>query len=356
MFRFVTVLTNASRQATTIRTVSQRPWSEPSGSPRAATTERRAGHSRANNAWRPVNPYRLLDFSSRYLNIVDGSRLSWQPPECDCRRLRVWVYGGSTTYGLNQRDEHTIASEIARVADEHGVTLDVSNRGEMGHLHWMEAERFAWDLTFEEPPDMVIFYDGVNDGWAASTLNIVGAGDIRPMRDPTTFDLWQDTGRSGGRLPEGPPGSSFIGTRTDVDLPPGTLERVMVERYNRARTLSRTAAEAHRVAVRYVWQPTRYSRPLVLSEPHMDGSSENAARATEQYVRTLLPDDVIDVVDALRGSDKPMFTDDVHHNEAAGARSLRPSTIESATTCSTCPTPTKRPELRDLTGPPIATR
>ena len=76
------------------------------------------------------------------------------------------MYGGSTTYGLNQRDDHTIASELARVAHEHGVTIDIDNRGALGHLHWMEAERFAWDLTIEAPPDMVIFYDGVNEGWA----------------------------------------------------------------------------------------------------------------------------------------------------------------------------------------------
>lgn len=279
------------------------------------------------NAWRPVNPYRLLDFRSRYLNVVDGSRASWQPPECGCRRLRVWMYGGSTTYGLNQRDGHTIASEIARVADEHGMSIDISNRGSLGHLHWMEAERFAWDLTIEKPPDMAIFYDGVNESWAASTLNTVGAGDTKPMRDPTTFDLWRDTGRSSGGLPKGPPGSALIGQAEDVDIPPGALERTMVERYNRSRTLSRTAAEAHGVEVRYIWQPTRLSRPLVESEPHDEGPRENSSRASEQYVRTLLADDVIDVSDALRGTDEPLFTDDVHHNEAA-ARLIAESIYE----------------------------
>lgn len=267
-------------------------------------------------AWRPINPYRLLDFTSLYLKIINGSRASWRPPECGCRRLRVWVYGGSTTYGLNQRDGHTIPSELARVAHENGITIDVDNRGQMGHLHWMEAERFAWDLTIEEPPDMVIFYDGVNEGWAASTLNAVGAGDIKPMRDPTTFDLWDDTGRSDQELP-GPPGARFIGTPDDVSLQAGTLEKVMVERYDRARTLSRTAAQAHGVEVRYIWQPSRVSRPLVESEPHSDAQLENAARASEQYTRALLPDDVIDVADALRGSREPLFTDDVHHNETA---------------------------------------
>jgi lysophospholipase L1-like esterase len=66
---------------------------------------------------------------------------------------------------------------------------------------------------------------------------------------------------------------------------------------------------------------------LIESEPHTDGTSENASRATEQHARTLLPDDVIDVVDALRGSAEPMFTDDVHHNEA-GARLIAEAIYE----------------------------
>lgn len=268
-------------------------------------------------AWRPVNPYRLLDFSSEYLNIVDGKRLSWTPPACDCQRLKVWMYGGSTTYGLNQRDEHTIASEIARTAFDHGISIDIDNRGAMGHLHWMEAERFAWDLTIEDPPDMVVFYDGVNEVWAASTLNIVGAGDIKPMRDPTTFDLWRKTGRADGPPPKRPADARIVGTRTDISLAPGQLQEVMLARYDRARTLSRAAAEQHGVDVRYIWQPTRFSRPLVPSEPHASGRTENLSRASEQYARTLLADDVIDVSDALRSTAEPLFTDDVHHNEKA---------------------------------------
>ena len=57
------------------------------------------------------------------------------------------MFGGSTTYGLNQRDGHTIASELARAAAADGIELDVHNKGNNGQLHWMEAERFAWDAV-----------------------------------------------------------------------------------------------------------------------------------------------------------------------------------------------------------------
>jgi lysophospholipase L1-like esterase len=92
---------------------------------------------------------------------------------------------------------------------------------------------------------------------------------------------------------------------------------VIVERYDRSREVSRTAADAHGVPVRYIWQPTRYTRPLVESEPHNDGPSENYTRRSHALISHFLPDDVIDLSDALSGTDAPLFTDDVHHNELA---------------------------------------
>ena len=75
--------------------------------------------------WRHENPYRFLDVSSKYINIRNGIRTSWSPPACSCRRIKVWIYGGSTTWGIDQRDDHTIPSELARAAFENGLTVDV---------------------------------------------------------------------------------------------------------------------------------------------------------------------------------------------------------------------------------------
>lgn len=267
-------------------------------------------------AWRPINPYRLLDFRSKYLNVVDGERRSWSPPPCTCRRITVWMYGGSTTYGLNQRDEHTIASELARVGFRHGFSLEVHNRGANGHLHWMEAERFAWDLTFQDPPDLVLFYDGVNEIWEASALSEERSGDDRAMIDPTTRDLWRRAGGTGEPEVSRPPGAR-LERHPPVEMEIGELVDTILRRYERARTLSRTTARAHGVPVRYLWQPSRFSRPLVPDEPHYGTDEENRGRLIHDLLRDRLPNDVIDVADALRSTQRPLFTDDVHHNEYA---------------------------------------
>ena len=272
------------------------------------------------NAWRPVNPHRLRDFSSEYLNIENGERATWTPPATGRPRLTVWVFGGSTAYGLNQRDDHTIASELARVASEQGVELDVHNKGMNGQLHWMEAERFAWDLATEPAPDLAIFYDGVNESWEANLMNRFSTGDIPEMYDPTMIDAWERAWLDQNRTPpDAPTGATLIGRPQGATLELVDDASVTVDRYNRARAISRATAEAHGVPVIYCWQPSRFSRPLVMAEPHSDTDNENRSRLSEQLKAGFLPDDVIDLTDSLRSNTDPLFTDDVHHNET-GAR------------------------------------
>ena len=268
------------------------------------------------NAWRPVNPHRLQDFTSRDLTIRNGERRTWAPPASGQTRLTVWMFGGSTTYGLNQRDDHTIASELARAAAANGIELDIHNKGNNGQLHWMESERFAWDLTTEPAPDLVLFYDGVNETWEGSTLNRFSTGDVPDMYDPTLLDAWEN-GREGTSTdaPAAPPGARLVGRPRGPVLGLVGEAKATIDRYDRARALSKSTATAHSLPVRYFWQPSRYSRPLVLSEPHYDTSVENRARVSEQLKVKYLPKDVIDLSDSLRGTTEPLFTDDVHHNE-----------------------------------------
>lgn len=267
--------------------------------------------------YRPQDLHRFMDFKSPLINVVNGHRSSWVPPPCQCKRLKVWVYGGSTTYGLDQRDTHTISSELARAAYAHGITIDVSNRGNPGHQQWLEAEHFAWDLTQEAPPDLVVFYDGVNEASNEYAYSDLGIWDSNTPFDFTTIGEWNKVGRSKGPVPKGPPGSKMIGYATTDNASLRFTAGVTIKKYNRARQMSRTTAKRHGIPVAYAWQPDRYTRPIVLSEPHYDSATENNSRLQEQVLDDLIPKDVINLTDALDKSTAPMFVDDVHHNELA---------------------------------------
>jgi hypothetical protein len=272
-----------------------------------------------NTVWRPTLIHPVLDFVSDGLSVVDGLRSSWTPGPCECPTVTLWMYGGSTTYGLNQRDEHTIASELARAAHADGIRLEVQNRGVLGYLHWLEAERFAHDLIVDEAPDAVLFYDGANETWATSVLDSRRAGDSRFPADPTLTDVWGYTKRSEGSPPDGPPGARVIGWERGVTFDMTSRAQTTVQRYDRARRLSRASAARYGITALYAWQPTRVSRELVPSEPHGDAQQEVYSRTLDQLQRTHLPADVIDLVDVFDGVPGPIFTDDVHHGER-GAR------------------------------------
>ena len=271
-------------------------------------------------AWRPMNPNRFLDWTSTYVNVVGGHRLSWEPPACGrCKRLTVWVYGGSTTFGLDQRDEGTISSWLAKTAYDHGITIDVVNRGEPGHVHWEEAELFANDLLHDPPPDLVIFYDGVNDAAAGYAYSEIGLFNMATPIDPTTVDVWKSTKRGDPPVPDGPPGSAVVPPRTTPNPDPVKIARYTMRAYDRARKISKALAKDHGIPVVYAWQPSRYTRPLVMSEPHFDTKAENQTRLQQQILNDRLAKDVIDLTDVLDDNTDPLFTDDVHHNEE-GAR------------------------------------
>ena len=269
-------------------------------------------------AWTPTNPYRSSDFEASTFHVINGTRSSWTPPTCDCERVTIWMYGGSTTMGINQRDEHTIASELARAAHADGIQIDILNRGQMGQLHWQEAERFRLDLLVDEPPDLVVFYDGVNDGWAANEIGARGT-DFAPPIDPTLVGAWDNTGRSNGEPPSPPPNAKFLGWGNHDGLTVDQRARVTVERYDRSRKISADAAARAGVVSRYVWQPSRFSRDFQPEEPHGTTDQENASRMTDQLIADVLPSDVIDLIDVFDGYTEPLFTDDVHHNETGAA-------------------------------------
>lgn len=266
-------------------------------------------------AWRVLRDRRMLDVSTRTLNVRDGARVSWTPPPCECERLTVWVYGGSTTFGLGQRDEHTIPSWLARAAWEEGLALDVVNRGMPGHAHWTEADRFAWDLTVEPAPDLVVFYDGVNEMWMTNYLNAPETNHLWLAIEPTTEQILIEQ-RPSGEAPA-PDGAEVkphptVPSRTDEDF-----GRISAERYARAIGMSEAIARARGVPAQWFWQPSRVARPTIDDEPHYDEEGEAQMRDQYQAARDALPSHVVDLTDVFGDDREPYFWDDLHHDEDA---------------------------------------
>ena len=133
----------------------------------------------------------LNDFSGRYFNIVDGYRLTTDAPANADRR--VLLFGGSTLFGQEVPDRHTIASYLQRMLNDEGVRWQVRNFG----LPGMNATQQT--LILQSVPlragDIVVFYHGVNDiyylvfggypdGWVG------GIPAFRPVQKLSAFHKW----------------------------------------------------------------------------------------------------------------------------------------------------------------------
>jgi hypothetical protein len=259
----------------------------------------------------PFETRRLLDVRTRTVNITDGHRASVEPTSGN-EPLNVWLYGGNAAFGFEQRDDHTIASELIRVAAANGIAVRVSNRGVPGQLHWRGSQRFAEDLatlkfTGDDPPDLVLFYDGFEEVSTAQELVGRNLGDVRAPYEAfgeLTYDRVVNKGKSATPTP---PEVTAEGWPTVPGPAPATAGELAARRYERSRRTTIDRARVAGVPVVFVWQAARTK-----------GATAGPTGAAMADASARLPDDVLDLTRELDGN-PTAFVDDVHHDET-GAR------------------------------------
>jgi len=254
------------------------------------------------------------DVRGRYLNVVDGRRVSYRPAD---PVLTVWFFGGSTMYGIGQRDDHTIPSVVARRAEDAGVRIDPVNFGVSGDTNWVETIRFVEALEgASTPPDLVVFYDGANDaslGWQRANRGnrLLEETSRLPMsaREEELFTA---------SAPEAP---TPLSAEDDVEL----RTELAAAQYGSGVDLARRVAAVHGVPVVHFWQPMPESKRLAPSDDglleRLQWTPEMQAAAGRIYreMAKRSAADVIDLSGAFDDVDRPVFFDQSHTNEL-GAR------------------------------------
>lgn len=252
-----------------------------------------------------------------YVHVHDGRRNTWRPPEdADDVAVKVWVFGGSAAFGIGQRDEHTIASELARIAWEDRRRLNVENFGFHGDVHWMAQARLVDALAEEEQfPDVVVFYDGFNEIPSVGAANLqngrmlspfVGSLDTLGIDPPSSPLRWIDRHLRGD--PTAAPPSVQL---TDVEV-----ERAGIAQYRSSVENTIRFLEGRGLTGHFFFQPSRASR--FPQHPDEGWIPENARRSWQRF-RQALPDSVVDLGDVFNKLREPVYMDDVHTNEL-GAR------------------------------------
>ncbi len=136
-----------------------------------------------NKAWsdhfEPYIHWRRNEFSGAFINVDNNGvrRTVKESPSKDSRK--IFMFGGSTMWGTGSPDDKTIPSLVQAKL---GARADVTNYGESAYVSTQELNALLLLLSQGEVPDAVVFYDGVNDGYA-------GAYSPAIPRDPHNLRL-----------------------------------------------------------------------------------------------------------------------------------------------------------------------
>jgi lysophospholipase L1-like esterase len=257
-------------------------------------------------------------FESTYVNTTAEERMSYRPTQpAGVDPLRVAFFGGSTMFGVGQRDEHTIPSEFARLAEDAGVAVEVHNYGFPGWVSWQEFQYLERLLAEDERYDLVVFFDGFNEfqvqqdqfspdpthNGAAATDQLAQDFHDEHERPPGYFDWVHDltsayTENSAvSRLVERLRGDDEV-LSTPSGATPDQQADAALDIYGRSRQMI-TDLTGQDPPVQFFWQPRKGGWP---------------ASVTDR-----LPPSVADISHVLDGREDDVYIDEVHTNEE-GAR------------------------------------
>ena len=279
------------------------------------------------HAWDPFLGVRLTDYDGRDVDVRGGRRVSYEPKDPE---LTVWYFGGSTMFGVGQRDAHTIPSEIARLAEADGISVRSENFGVSAWVNWQETMRLAELLDSEQPPDLIVFYDGVNERGAA--FDRLQRGDVDPEHN------WRPLT---GELETAMRDRTFAARSGPVE--DAKLVALAAAQYRRGVLWGRELAATAGVPIVYFWQPTLDGKVLGPSDAgalaRVDVESPGLGKRLNTLGEQTLERsgiDAVDVSDAFDALDEPVYWDWAHTNEL-GARTVAAAMYEHL-----------RPQVRQL--------
>jgi lysophospholipase L1-like esterase len=254
------------------------------------------------------------EFRGEHLNIVDGRRVTYTPSD---PTIDVWFFGGSTMFGIGQRDDHTIPSVVVKLAEEDGIRIRATNFGVSGDVNWQGTIRFAEALEGDLPePDLVVFYDGVNDRGLASTR--VSEGNVDPSvssRLPVS-DAERDQGAETFPDWEEP---AFGPERDELEI------TLAAEQYGRGVRTARALAAQRDIPIVHVWQPQPFAKAASPADEELyrrldfDPRILPASTRTYREIRERSGAEPLDLSTVFDDVDVPIYFDSSHTNEL-GAR------------------------------------
>jgi hypothetical protein len=304
------------------------------------------------DGWQPYVYFRQRPFRGQTITInAKGSRATWQPPgaarEADPAKppVRILMLGGSSLWGFGARDDQTIPSLIARGLHERGIPVETRNLAEIGYVSTQEVIALLRELQQGYRPDLVLFYDGVNDTTSAllEKQATVTTNEVNRVRE---FNLLQSPGRLTAAL------GANLGRNSAMFRLAGSISRRILRQNDaegRGSSLSedeRTGlahevvqgylanikmvealGKAYRFRPLFVWQPDIFSKTTLVPFEQEEARKFGWARSMFLQVHEILATAVEhsgvagfrDLSEIFNGSESLVFLDFCHTTEPANS-------------------------------------
>jgi hypothetical protein len=316
------------------------------------------------SSYDPYLSFKLIDYDGRYVNVHDGVRKSYEPANANAPgAITVGFFGASAAFGAYQRDEHTIPSEFARLAEADGVPVRVINYGQPGWVNWQEVLLLQQLASRGDAPDLAVFYDGFNELLLQFTLGdhteptqlrskaileqLVNGDTQQESKSflKRAYSSWAqssaihrlgaDLGVFEAQSEQGTPlQSPWTGAQSDH---PGVRAVHAMGIYRRGLEMAEATGEHFGFRTAFFWQPSIYTKRLAPGEQPLEddaGYDPDAWRKATRVARSQIRPPITDLGASLDGLRQPVMFDVVHTNEA-GARAVAEQLYERL-----------RPELR----------
>jgi lysophospholipase L1-like esterase len=238
-------------------------------------------------------PFRLwgvTEWHSKYVNNDMGAegalRRTINPDNCDpSTSTAVWTFGGSTMYGVGVPDWATLPSYLSRELNSGERTcVMVFNYGVEGYVTDQELIFLEEQLKAGRHPDVMIFYDGLNESMAQCPPGPPtphgGYATIKSRVEGTVsgrLDFLQKSNalRLAGELKARlhPPHSL---ANQASDLRPRTMS--VMSKYEANMRMARALADAYKFKLYAFWQPFLLygHKPMVAFEQQL--ATANASK------------------------------------------------------------------------------
>jgi lysophospholipase L1-like esterase len=297
--------------------------------------------TRVEARWRydPFLGWKMSDYDGDYVKVAGGIRRSYEPAGSrDRNAVKVFFFGGSALFGYFQRDDHTIPSEFARLAEADGIRVRAVNYGVGAYTNWQEVLKLQELVTAGSVPDLAVFYDGYNEVLSQfqvglhtepstiqartfeDRLGLGHRGDASSTLS-TVYDFWSRHSaleRVSRQLGRGAATTAAVSVRGDQEHRPQDRGRDAASIYARGVQIGRRLADSYGYHAGFFFQPTIFTKRLVPGEKPVVGESgakPGPWRRAIDVARSRVGPPVTDMSGALNGVRAPLMYDDVHTNE-----------------------------------------